>query len=253
MAQADESPQGAPRNKTFSRYNTVATYAVVFAIAAVCLLTNEKTGTAAFRALDMRANASDWVRLQDSTPTLALNQAPYAGQAQQHTTFVHPDGSRSDWALFGTLGDTAPNATIQIVRRAQPLPNRNSLLQNLEQLHEIKAAQRRFGFDYYVLGTRFGDLRAVSFMVVADGVHKSCLGFHQAGSGRLFVKGFVCSPEPAQVAPQRVACLIDQVRFTRAADEEGLKAFRGEQDPRECAAAPLTPQPSGTTARDNTL
>jgi hypothetical protein len=205
---------------------------------------------------DTVAQVSEWVQIKDAAPAVTLDEPPAGVRRSQHSSFVHPDGSRSDWVLYGTMAESAPNVTIQIVRRAQPLPTRNALVQNLEEMYDIKSAvRRRYGSDYYVLATRFGELRAVSFLVSADGMQKSCLGFHRAGTGQLFVKGYVCSTESARVEPQAIACLLSRVRYVRPADEEALKVLTGETAGKECGATPIGDrvEPSDSRARSTML
>jgi hypothetical protein len=63
---------------------------------------------------------------------------------------------------------------------------RNSLVQSLEEMSDIKSNQRRYGSDYYVLTTQFGEMRALRFLTIADGIQKTCLGFHRTQGGKLF-------------------------------------------------------------------
>jgi hypothetical protein len=105
---------------------------------------------------------------------------------------------------------------------------------------------------YYALATRLGELRGVIFDVNADGVQKHCVGFHKPVSNKVFVKGFVCSRDPADVTPQNAACLVDRIRFVRPADEAALKSSLAPGESRNCGATLLDPQndASEKTAKD---
>jgi hypothetical protein len=185
------------------------------------------------------AQQSDWVLLKDAPPSVKLERAPWDTQSPQHLSHVHPDGSRGDWAFYGSLAEAAPNLAINIIRWARPQSTRTALTDSIGNIHDIKSRPRQFGSDYYALTTRFGELRAVSFMVLADGVQKSCLGFHRTGTSKLSLRGYYCSPEDARVDPNMVACLIDALRYVRAVDEEALAAIVGKAERTECAAAPI--------------
>jgi hypothetical protein len=200
-----------------------------------------------------RVDGSEWVRLPDAGPTLALHQPPFAEQPHNQTGHAHPDGTRSNWATFGTLADWGPNVTVQVVRRAKASTVRTGLLQNLAAIPEIKTAPHRFGSDYYVLTTRLGDLRAINFQVIADGVQKACLGFHKPGHSKLFVKGFFCWQDVAQVDAKFVACLLDHLRFVRPADEEAANARLAEGEAKECGAAVLDFSPQSLRSQESTL
>lgn len=185
------------------------------------------------------AQSEIWTRINENGPVLTISNSAFAQRHQQQSNFLNPNGSRSDWVVVGALSDPSPYAVVQVARRNEVHTNHMSLTQNLEQFHDLRAARRRFGTDYYELYTRFGELRAVNIIVNADGVQKSCVGFHTPGTGRAFVKGMVCSPTNASVTPQAVACLIDSVRFVRPKDEESLKALLVEDEQKDCGASPL--------------
>jgi len=224
---------GSPGNlRTFA----VAIGYFVVGAAVGCLLSGSSIAKSFLSVFDNRAASSEWVRLPDSGPTLTLDHERWLAQPQRHTSFVHPNGSRSDWALIGSLAEPASNAALQVVRRSEPSLTRNSLVQSLEELTDIKANQRRYSSDYYVLTTRFGELRALRFLIVADGIQKSCLGFHRTHGGKLFVKGYVCSSDSEQVVPGAIACLLDRVHYVRAADNEALAALLGKDTAKPCGA-----------------
>ena len=94
---------------------------------------------------------------------------------------------------------------------------------------------------YYALNTRFGELRGIRFDVSADGIRKYCVGFHKPISNLVLVKGFVCAPDPADAAPQWVACLIDRIRFVHSADEEAMKASLEPDEAKDCGVTALDP------------
>jgi len=219
----------------------VRTFAVaigyfVVGIAVGCLLSGSSIAKSVASVFDTRATASEWIRLPDSKPMLTLDHEQWLEQLQRHSSFVHANGSRSDWALIGNLAEPANNAALQIVRRTEPSLTRNSLVQSLEELSDIKSNQRRYGSDYYVLTTRFGELRALRFLIIADGMQKTCLGFHRTNGGKFFVKGYVCSSDSEQVAPEAIACLLDRVHYVRAADDEALAALLGKDTAKPCGA-----------------
>jgi len=233
---------GSPGNvRTFA----VAIGYFVVGVAVGCLLSGSSITKSVASVFDTRATASEWVRLPDSKPMLTLDHEQWLEQPQRHTSFVHPNGSRSDWAMIGNLAEPANNAALQVVRRTEPNLTRNSLVQSLEELSDIKSNQRRYGSDYYVLTTRFGELRALRFLIIADGMQKTCLGFHRTNGGKLFVKGYVCSSDSEQVVPEAIACLLDRVHYVRAVDNEALAALLGKDTAKPCGARLLHANKTG--------
>jgi hypothetical protein len=78
---------------------------------------------------------------------------------------------------------------------------RKNIVDALEGFSVLKLAEHKFSQEYYTLTTRFGDLRAVRFEIVSDGVSKTCVGFHKPESGPIYIKGYACSRDPAEVSP----------------------------------------------------
>jgi len=142
----------------------------------------------------------------------------------------------------GSLALGAPNITLMITRQTKPKPIRYSVLRNLEELSELKLVPHQYQPMYYTLDTRFGELRGVIFDVNADGIKKRCVGFHKPTGNRVFVKGFVCGRDQAEVTPQKVACVIDRIRFSNAADDEAMKASLADGEAKECGALLLDPK-----------
>ncbi len=188
------------------------------------------------------AEPSAWVLLSGEKPALSLDQTAFAGQLTENNSYGHPDGSRTDWVQSGSLALSAPNMTVLIARQTQPKPIRYSVVRNLEDLSELKLVQHHYRPMYYAMDTRFGELRGVIFDVNADGVQKRCVGFHKPVSNRVFVKGFVCGRDQAEVTPQKVACLVDRIHFSSAADDEAMKASLADGEAKECGAVLLDPK-----------
>jgi hypothetical protein len=235
---------GSPGNvRTFA----VAIGYFVVGVAAGCLLSGSFIAKSVAGVFDTRT-ASEWVRVPDSKPMLTLDHEQWLEQPQRHSSFVHPNGSRSDWALIGSIAEPASNAALQVVRRTEPNLTRNSLVQSLEELTDIKSNQRRYTSDYYVLTTRFGELRALRFLIIADGMQKACLGFHRTHGGKLFMKGYVCSSDNKQVVPEAIACLLDRVHYVRAEDNEALAELLGKETAKPCGARLL--HSNGTGEQD---
>jgi hypothetical protein len=188
------------------------------------------------------AAESAWVHLSGEKPALSLAQTSFSGQPTETNSYGHPDGSRTDWVQSGSLALSEPNITVLIARQTQPKPIRYSVVRNLEDLSELKLVQHHYRPMYYAMDTRFGELRGVIFDVNADGVQKRCVGFHKPVSNKIFVKGFVCSRDQAEATPQKVACLIDRIHFSSAADDETVKASLADGEVRECGAVLLDPK-----------
>jgi hypothetical protein len=133
------------------------------------------------------------------------------------------------------------NITVMIQRRAGDRTLRRGVVDELNELSSIKSAQVSYRPSYYELATKYGSLRAVVFDVSADGIRKHCTGFHAPGTGKLYVKGFVCSANMDEATPQIVACTIDKIRFRRAADEAEAIALSGAAQAKDCGASLLDP------------
>ena len=188
------------------------------------------------------ADPSPWVKLSDG-PALSLDKTMFVGQVNKFSSYLHNNGSRSDWAISGSFALPGPNMTIFIVRQEQPEPITYSLLRNLEEFSELKFAPHRYRGSFYNMTTKFGELRAVPFVVSGDGVQKYCVGFHKPESDKVFVKGFVCARDEASSTPQSVACLIDQIQYVLPADNDAVKARLNSPEIRECGATALNSKP----------
>lgn len=212
------------------------------------------SGLASLKPLSTRAQAAGpdaWVELIDQKPALSLDRTSFAGQAVKITTYVHSDGSRNDWISAGTFPLASPNITFSIVRQTKAKPLTYSVIRNLEDISELRMVRHQYRPTYYALNTRFGELRGVKFDVSADGTRKYCVGFHKPISNMVFVKGFACAPDAADVTPQRVACLVDQIRFINPADEQAMQASLEPDEARECGATALD-STSGQGAKNKT-
>jgi hypothetical protein len=182
-----------------------------------------------------------WVELKGEKPALSLDQTSFAGQPTEGAVYVHRDGSRNDWIRSGGLPLASPNITFSIVRQHRAKPLIWNVVRNLESIDELRMVQHSYRPIYYALNTRFGELRGVEFDVTADGVRKTCVGFHKPLSNLVFAKGFVCAPDSADATPERVACLIDRIRFASPADEEAMKASLEPDEAKACGATVLDP------------
>ena len=183
------------------------------------------------------AEASPWVLFSGEKPALSLDQTSFAGQPTENNAYGH----RTEAGAIGynpvRSPSAAPNLTLMISRQTQPKPIRYSVVRNLEDLSELKLVRHQYQPMYYSLDTRFGELRGVIFDVNADGIKKRCVGFHKPMSNRVFVKGFVCGRDEAEVTPQKVACLIDRIHFFSAADGQAVfcRLLRGRSPTRGVA------------------
>lgn len=187
-----------------------------------------------------------WVELRGEKSALSLDQTSFAGQPTESTVYVHRDGSRNDWIRSGGLPLASPNITFSIVRQTRAKPLTWNVIRNLESIDELRMVQHSYRPIYYALNTRFGELRGVQFDVTADGVRKTCVGFHKPLSNLVFAKGFVCAPDGADATPERVACLIDRIRFASPTDEEAMKSRTEPDEAKPCGATVLDP----TAAKD---
>ena len=203
-------------------------------------------------ALDMSAHAAEpnpWVQLKGEKPALSLDQTTLSGQLMDHLAFEHPNGSRSDWAMSGSLALAQPNLVVMVTRRVQPVAVRSSVVRDMEQFGELKHFPQRYRPAYYALATRFGELRGVAFDVNADGIQKHCIGFHTPGASKLFVRGFFCSNDPAQSLANDVACLVDRIRYVSPTDEEVIKANLAPANVKECGATALDGKNDGAAEK----
>ena len=203
-------------------------------------------------ALDMGAHAAEpspWVQLKGEKPALSLDQTTLSGQPMDHFAFEHTNGSRSDWAISGSLALAQPNLVVMVTRRVQPETVRSSVVKDMEKFGELKHFPPRYRPAYYALTTRFGELRGVAFDVNADGIQKHCIGFHTPGASKLFVRGFFCSKDPAQSLAKNVACLVDHIRYVSQADEEVIKANLAPANVKECGATALDGKNDGAAEK----
>lgn len=203
-------------------------------------------------ALDMGAHAAEaspWIRLKGEKPALSLDQTTFAGRPMDHFAYEHTNGSRSDWAISGSLALAQPNLVVMIVRRVQPHAVRSSVIKDMQYFGELKHFPPRYRSAYYALTTRFGELRGVAFDVNADGIQKHCIGFHTPGASKLFVRGFFCSKDPAQSLPKNAACLVHHIRYVSQADEEAIKTVLAPANDKDCDAIPLDGRNDGVAEK----
>jgi hypothetical protein len=204
------------------------------------------------QALGIKAAGSDaWVEVKNEKPALSLDRTSFAGQPTKAATYVHKDGSRNDWIKAGALLLTSPNVNVSIVRQTVAKPLTYTVVRNLEDIAELGMVWHSYRPTYYALNTRFGELRGVMFDVAVDGIRKYCVGFHKPVNNLVFVKGFVCAPDAAEATPQRVACLIDQIRFVSPADEDLMKASLEPNEAKACGATALDPRSSAKNSKDS--
>jgi hypothetical protein len=203
-------------------------------------------------ALDMGAHAAEpspWVQLKGKKPALSLDQTVLSGQPMDHLEYEHINGSRSDWAISGSLALAQPNLIVMVTRRVQPEAGRSSVVKDMEDFGELKLVPHSYRPVYYVLITRFGELRGIAFDVNADGMQKHCIGFHTPEVSKLFVRGFFCSADRTQSLAKNVACLVDHIRYASRADEEVMRADLGPANAKECGAAALDGKNDGASEK----
>jgi hypothetical protein len=187
------------------------------------------------------AGSGAWVELKNEMPALSLDRTPFAGQPAKAVSYRHTDGSRNDWIKAGAMLLAPPNVNFSIIRQTEPKPLTYTGVRNLEDIAELGTVGHSYRSIDYALNTRFGALTGVMFDVAGDGIRKYCLGFHKPVSTLVFVKGFVCAKDAGDVTPQRVACLIDQIRFASPADEAALKASLEPDEAKPCGATTIDP------------
>jgi hypothetical protein len=211
-------------------------------LAAIANLAYSGHGSLLLQALASRASGSGaWAELKNERPALSLDRTAFAGQPAKAVSYRHKDGSRNDWIKAGAMLQAAPNVNFSIIRQTEAKPLTSTGVSNLEDIAELGTVGHSYRSTYYALSTRFGDLSGVMFDVAAEGIRKYCLGFHKPVSALIFVKGYVCAPNAADANPQRVACLIDQIRYASPADEAALEASLGPDEARPCGAAAIDP------------
>lgn len=180
-----------------------------------------------------------WTLLKDAPPALqlTLNSRPLERSLQR--SYQHRDGNLNHLAFFGSLSVTKSNAAFLVSQNLHPSPIQKKLVDDLERFSPLKSTQHTFSQDYYELATQFGELRGVKFQTAADGISKTCIGFHKPeSSSYIFIAGYVCSPNENEVSPAKVACLLDHLSFTRPADENMARtALFSEAKP--CGAVPM--------------
>ena len=191
------------------------------------------------------------VELQGVAPALTLEHTAFAGKPSDYHSFARPDISRTDWIQSGSMSTRDANLTVMIQRRSADMTVRRGIVEELNELTAIKSAQVTYRSRFYELTTKYGALRAVVFDVAADGIRKYCTGFHAPGTGKLYVKGFVCSTNQDEASPQMAACTIDKIRFRRDQDEAEAKALAGAAQAKDCGASLLDPNATPSTSQTN--
>jgi hypothetical protein len=193
------------------------------------------------------------IELQGEPPALTLEHTAFADKPSDHRSFAQPEISRSDWIQSGSMSTHDANIIIMIQRRSVDRTVRRGIVEELNELASIKSAQVSYRPNFYELTTKYGTLRAVVFNVSADGIRKYCTGFHAPGTGKLYVKGFVCSTNEDEATPQIVACTIDKIRFRRDADEAEAIALGGAAQANNCRASLLDPNAAPAARQTNPL
>lgn len=220
---------GAARPRRWIAARTAV--AMLAAIAGGLLQTNAATA----------AEPNAWKVLKGERAALSLDGTVFAGKQTDNMAFRHDTDGRSDWIQAGTLAMSEPNVTIVVTRKEDPRTFRYSIVKNLEDFAELKSVPKEFKPVYYEMGTWIGTLRGVEFEVNADGVLKHCVGFHKPGTSKVNIRGYLCSPDEAIAAPERVACLIDKLRFVNAADDRMIRTLVAAEQVSECGARRLEP------------
>jgi hypothetical protein len=242
----------APSKPRAPRSRRTALACLPLLLVAVANLAYSGYGLAPLHALTIKPVGPDaWVKLNHGEAALSLDQTPFAGRPTEVTTYVQSDGSRKDWIKAGALLRAAPNVNFSIVRQTEAKPLTDDVVRNLEDITELGMVWHSYRPTYYALNTRFGQLKGVMFDIAADGIRKYCVGFHKPVGNLVSVKGFVCAPDAAEATPQRVACLIDQIRFVSPAEEQTIKASLEPDQARQCGAAALDPTSSAKNSKDS--
>lgn len=187
------------------------------------------------------AQQSSWVQMKGVKATISLDQTIFVGKRTDSSAFRNESEGRRDWIQAGTLAMPEPNITLVITRTQDSNTTRYSIIRNLEDLAELKSTQKEFKPVYYDLATWLGTLRSVLFEVNADGVLKHCVGFHKPGTSKVNLKGFFCAVDQEVVAPERVACLVDKLRFVNPEDDGMVRTMLGPESVGECGAKRLEP------------
>ncbi|UZE51082.1 hypothetical protein ONR75_10955 [Rhodopseudomonas sp. P2A-2r] len=206
-------------------------------------------GSISLAASSANAEQNPWVQLKGEKPALSLSQTIFAAKQTDNSAFRNDTGGRSDWIQSGTMATPEPNITVFITRRQEARTVRNSVVQDLEDLAELKGIQKNFRPAYYELATWLGTLRGVSFAVNADGILKQCMGFHKPGTSKVYIKGFICSSDEQVVLPEQVACLVDKLRFPQPEDVASTRLLLGVESRTECGGHRL--EPKNVTVRPN--
>jgi hypothetical protein len=242
----------APNRPRAPRHRQLALACLPLLLVAMANLAYSGVIPAPSQALGIKAGGPDaWVKVKNETAVLSLDQTPFAGRPTEVTTYLRNDGSRNDWIKAGALLVASPNVNFSIVRQTVAKPLTDNVVRNLEDIAELGMVWHSYRPTYYALNTRFGELRGVMFDVAADGIRKYCVGFHKPVSNLVLVKGFVCAPHAAEATPQRVACLIDQIRFVSPADEEAIKASLEPAPAKACGATALDPGSDANNSKDS--
>jgi hypothetical protein len=178
-----------------------------------------------------------WTLLKDAPPALKLTLNSQVVEGSVQRSYRHRDGHLNHWAFYGTFASAKPNSAFFVSQDQKTPPIQRKVADNLERFSPLKSVQHTFSQDYYELATRFGDLRAVKFETVADGIRKTCVGFHKPESGYIFIAGYVCSQDENEVSPEKAACLLDHLGFVNSVDENMARTALATEA-KSCRSAP---------------
>lgn len=150
---------------------------------------------------------------------------------------------RVEMRQYGRIHGRDQDLTVALVVPPKNGFGETDIVREVRDIPSLRAVSARFGQVHWDLDTRFGDVRAVDFLVQADGLRKQCLAFlSRFDTTAVYLKGWYCEADGSRPVADHVACLLDRLVLEKplAAKEadDFLRARMGRG--MRCSATPVT-------------
>jgi hypothetical protein len=150
---------------------------------------------------------------------------------------------RIEMRQYGRIYSRDQDFTVALVVPPKNWFGEENIAREIKDIPNLYALSSRFGQNHWDLDTRFGDVRAVDFIVQADGLRKQCLGFlSRFDTTAVYMKGWFCEADGSRPVADHVACLLDRVVLEKPLANKPADAFLRARMGRgmRCGATPVT-------------
>lgn len=195
------------------------------------------------RAVALQAPPPAWTHLAGAPSPYAVDSPLLYGLDTTTEARRHRSGGREDGLVIGSPGADEPHLRLTVSRLSREVTGAPASLfvEVARRAAEVELAVTRVG-RAAALATKFGTLEAAE-MGLEAGRSRSCLAFRfQHGEADLRLFGWYCGASASPATRGDLACLIDSVSLTPAADDMAIRVlFAGAERHRVCPPPEPTP------------